>query len=239
MTQTPNPPAGWYPQDGQERWWDGTAWSDNFRPLGSEQTQQPGYPNTYQQPYQQPGYAQPGYAQPGYAQPGYAQPGYGQPAYAVQPVKQSHTARNILIVFAVLFLLFVGGCVAVVAIVGNEVNDAVNDDTPGGPNNPLTITEGQAFEVDGFEYADGWTIPPTPISGLFEIEGLKVTNHRGKADRLLVRISLLDAGEVMATATCVAGELDKIPEDTTVTVDCSSSDSLPTVNDKITIQDAL
>ena len=119
------------------------------------------------------------------------------------------------------------------------MNDELNDDTPGGPNNPLTITEGQAFEVDGFEYADGWTIPPTPISGLFEIENLKVTNHRGEADRLLVRISLLNAGEVMATATCVAGELDKIPEDTTVTVDCSSSDSLPTVYDKITIQDAL
>ena len=50
MTQTPNPPAGWYPQGGQERWWDGNAWSDNFRPLGSEATQpmfqaaaQPGY----------------------------------------------------------------------------------------------------------------------------------------------------------------------------------------------------
>ena len=43
MTQTPNPPAGWYPQDNQERWWDGTGWSDNFRPLGSDQTPQPGY----------------------------------------------------------------------------------------------------------------------------------------------------------------------------------------------------
>ena len=44
MTQTPNPPAGWYPQDNQERWWDGTGWSDNFRPLGSGQIQQPGQP---------------------------------------------------------------------------------------------------------------------------------------------------------------------------------------------------
>ena len=41
MTQTPNPPAGWYPQDNQERWWDGTGWSDNFRPLGSDQTRSP------------------------------------------------------------------------------------------------------------------------------------------------------------------------------------------------------
>jgi hypothetical protein len=226
MTQTPNPPAGWYPQDNQERWWDGTAWSDNFRPLGSEQaTFQPG-----QQPYQQP-------YQPPYGQPTYGQPTYGQPTYGVQPVKQSHTARNILIVFAVLFLLFVGGCVALVAIVGNEVNDAVNDDTEGGPNNPLTITEGQAFEVDGFEYADGWDIPDAPISGLFQIENLKVTNHRGKADRLLVEIKLLNGGEVLATATC--GDFDKIAEDTTETVSCTSGDTLPAAYDQITIQDAL
>ena len=60
--------------------------------------------------------------------------------------------------FGVLFVLLVGGCVAVVAVVGDEVNDAVNDETLGGPNNPLTITEGEAFEVNGFEYDDGWTI---------------------------------------------------------------------------------
>jgi hypothetical protein len=239
MTQTPNPPAGWYPEGNQERWWDGSGWSDNYRPLGSEQA---GYPAG--QGYAQPGYAQPGYAQPGYAQPGYAQPAYGQatygqPTYGVQPVKQSHTARNILIVFAVLFLLLVGGCVAVVAVAGKKANDVLNDDTPGGPNNPLTITEGQAFEVDGFEYADGWDVVDAPVSGLLEIEKLKVTNNRGKADRLLVEISLLNDGEILATASCIAGELDKIPEDTTVTVDCTSGDTLPTAYDRITIKDAI
>ena len=236
MTQTPNPPAGWYPESGQERWWDGTAWSDNFRPLGSEQTQQPGYPATQQQPaYGQPPYGQPAYGQPAYAQPTYGQPTYGMPQ---QPVKQSHTARNILIVFGVLFLLFVGGCVAVVAIVGNEVNDAINDDTAGGPNNPLTITEGQAFEVNGFEYADGWDIPEAPVTGLFQVDNLKVTNHRGKADRLNTEISLLNGGEIVATAICYAGEgLDKIPEDTKVAVTCSSDDTLPAAYDKITISD--
>jgi Protein of unknown function (DUF2510) len=213
MTQTP-PPAGWYPQGNQERWWDGNAWSDNFRPIGS-------------QPVQQPGYAQPTYGQP-------------QPYMAAQPVKQSHTARNILIVFGVLFLLVVGGCVAVVAIVGNEVNDAVNDESLGGPNNPLTITEGQAFEVDGFEYADGWDIVDAPVSGLLEIENLKVTNHRGKADRLWVEISLLNASEIVATATCFTGDgVDKVPEETTVSVDCTSSDTLPATYDKITINDVI
>jgi Protein of unknown function (DUF2510) len=218
MTQAP-PPAGWYPQGSQERWWDGNAWSDNFRPLGSEQTQQPAQP---------------------VAAAGYQQPTYGQPQVYMptQPVKQSHTGRNILIVFAVLFLVFVGGCFAVVFVVRDKVNEAVNDDTLGGPNNPLTITEGKSFEVAGFDYADGWDIADTPVSGLFEIENLKVTNHRGKADRVFIEIKLLNDSEILAMSTCTAGNLDKIPKDTAVTLDCTSGDTLPTTYDKITIQDA-
>jgi len=230
MTQT-NPPAGWYPQGNQERWWDGTGWSDNFRPLGSEQAAQPA----------QPSYAQPGYAQPGYPQPGYAQPTYGQPQpYLAEPVKKSHTARNILIVFAVLFVVFVGGCIAVVAVVGNKVNDAVNDDSLGGPNNPMTITEGKAFSVDGFDYASGWKITNEPVSGTWQIDNLKMTNHRGKADRLDVKIELLNANEIVATTFCTGGDgVNKIPKDTTVTVTCTSGDPLPATNDKITISDII
>ncbi|QIG44544.1 DUF2510 domain-containing protein [Nocardioides anomalus] len=221
MTQTPNPPAGWYPQGGQERWWNGSAWSDNFRPLGSEPTQ----------PYAQPAYGQPAYGQPAYGQPAYGQPQFGTP-------QKSHVARNLLIAFGLLFLLIVGGCVAVVAVVGKSVNDAVNDDTLGGPNNPLTITEGQAFEVHGFEYAAGWDIVDDPLGGLLEIEDLKVTNHRGKADRLFATITLLNGNEIVATATCTADGIDKIPDGVSATVDCSSADDLPAAYDEITIKDA-
>jgi hypothetical protein len=232
MTQTPSPPAGWYPQGNQERWWDGNAWSDNFRPLGSEQAQQ-----TTFQPVQQPAYAQPQYTQPQYTQPQYGTP---QTYLPQQPVKQSHTARNILIVFGVLFLVFVGGCIAVVAVVGHKVNDAINDDSVGGPNNPLTITEGKAFEIRGFKYADGWAITPEPVSQTWGVDNLKVTNERGKSDRLDVEIKLLNASEVMATAFCVAGDgFEKIPEHTTVTLQCTSSDPIPTTYDKITIQDVI
>jgi hypothetical protein len=227
MTQTPTPPAGWYPQGTQERWWDGNGWSDNFRPLGSEQSQQPGQPTMYQQPV---------------AQPGWSQPTYGQPQpYLTEPVNKSHVARNILIVFAVLFVLFVGGCIAVVAVVGNKVNDAVNDDSLGGPNNPMTITEGRAFEVHGFKYSDGWSITSEPVSQTWHVDGLKVTNKRGKADRLDVEIKLLNASEIVATSFCTASDdaLEKISEDTTVTVVCQSSDPLPDAYDKITIQDVI
>jgi hypothetical protein len=210
MTQTPQTPAGWYPEGGVERWWDGNAWTSHTRPL-------PGaVPSTPPPPY-------------GTAQ---AQP-YG---VIQQPVQKSHLARNLLIVFAVLFLLFVGGCVAIVAVVGNEVENAVNDDTPGGPNNPLTIEPGEGFEVAGFEYADGWTIGPD-VSGLLAVEGLKVTNDRGKTDQAFVTISVLSNDEVLAESTCTSD--GRIAEGLTVTLTCISSDTMPDEYDEVTIKDVI
>ena len=191
MTQTPQTPAGWYPANGVERWWDGNAWSDHTRPLG------------------------------GAVPPPAAAPPYGatQAYGAVQPPAQkSHLARNLLIVFGILYLLFVGGCVAIVAVVGNEVENAVNDDTPGGPNNPLTIEPGEAFEVAGFEYAEGWTIGPD-VAGLVSVEGLRVHNGRGKTDQAWVTVSLLLDDEIVADTNCTSES--RIPEDTTVTLTLS------------------
>ncbi len=104
-------PAGWHLQpDGQERYWDGSQWTDEFRsPLPSDPTAPPPAPswdgpvdqtqavdlNTTQAipapqatpsdyppgDYPPAGYAQPGYAQPDSGQPGYQQPGYPQPGY--------------------------------------------------------------------------------------------------------------------------------------------------------------
>jgi Protein of unknown function (DUF2510) len=213
MTQTPNTPAGWYPQGNVERWWDGNAWTVHTRPI-------------------QPTMPQPTQPQPAYGAPQTPQP---QGYYPVPPVKESHTARNILIVLAVLFLLFVGGCFAMVAIVSNKVDEAVNDDTPGGPNVPLEIEPGESFEVAGFEYADGWAITTDP-GGLVDVEKLKLTNNRGKTDQAFVEIKLLDNNEVLATVLC--SSTDRIQEGITVTLDCYSSDSPPAAYDKVTINDA-
>ena len=78
------------------------------------------------------------------------------------------------------------------------------------------------------------------MSQTWHIDNLKVTNDRGKADRLLVEIKLLNGSEVVATSTCTVGDgLNKIPEDITVTVDCVSPDPLPEAYDKITINDVI
>jgi hypothetical protein len=208
MTQTPQTPAGWYPEGGVERWWDGNAWTGHTRPL-------PGAaPPTPPPPY-----------------------GTAQPYGVVPPAAQkSHLARNLLIVFAVLFLLFAGGCVAIVAVVSNEVDNVVNDDTLGGPNNPLTIEPGEAFEVAGFEYADGWTVGPD-AAGLLSVQGLKVHNGRDKTDQAFVTISILAGAEVLAESTCTSD--GRIPEGRTVTLTCVSSDPMPLEHDEVTIKDVI
>jgi hypothetical protein len=214
MTQTPQTPAGWYPANGVERWWDGNAWTDHTRPLAGA------VPPPAAAPYSAPAY------------------GATQPYGVVQPVApaKSHLARNLLIIFGVLILLFVGGCVAIVAVVSNEVENAVNDDTPGGPNNPLTIEPGESFEVAGFEYAEGWTLGPD-AAGFVSVEGLTVHNGRGKADQAWVTISVLLDDAVLASSTCTSE--NRIAEDRTVTLTCVSGDTMPTEFDEVTIQDII
>ena len=96
-------PAGWHLQpDGQERYWDGSRWTDEFRaPLPTDPTAPPSWdgpvdqtqavdlnttqaisaPQATPSDYAPAGYAQPDSGQPGYQQPGYAQPGYPQTGY--------------------------------------------------------------------------------------------------------------------------------------------------------------
>jgi hypothetical protein len=101
-------PAGWHLQpDGQERFWDGSQWTDQFRsPLPGDPTAPPSWegpvdqtqavdlnttqaipapqatPSDYAPGSYPPGeYAQPDHAQPDYGQPGYPQTAYQQPAY--------------------------------------------------------------------------------------------------------------------------------------------------------------
>lgn len=196
--------------------------------------QPPQYPPQPQptQPYgQQPA---PGYGPP---QQGYPpQPGY-PPYHPQQPVQKSHTLRNVLLVVGLLLLLFVGGCIALVATAAHEVGKAIdeevaNDARPGGPDNPMTIEPGEAFEVSGFEYQAGWAVGQD--FGLIDIRGLKVENNRDDRDSALVEIKFWSGSEVLAVSNCSS---QPIAPGTTAGVDCFSGDALPQDYDKITIND--
>ncbi|MEV8194948.1 MULTISPECIES: DUF2510 domain-containing protein [Rhodococcus] len=162
----------------------------------------------------------------------------GPPPLAPHPPKKSHTVRNILLALVAVGVLAIGGCIAFLAVAANEVNEAIEtaeaqDSAPGGPDNPLTITEGQPFEVSGFQYAPGWSVTQDAL-GYAQIEGLKVTNARGDKDGALVEIKFMDGNEVVALVDCTT---EQIPVGQTTSLNCSSGDKFPATYDRITIND--
>lgn len=159
--------------------------------------------------------------------------------YYPPPVKKSHTLRNVLLVITGLFVLTIGGCLAVVGVAANEVSKSVDksiakDNEPGGPNSPMPIQEGKAFEVSGFEYQAGWTVRKD-VLGMVDIKGLKVANNRDSKDSALIEIKFMSGTEVLALSDCTT---EPITVGTTVTLSCFSADKLPAKYDTITINDS-
>ena len=143
-----------------------------------------------------------------------------------------------MLVIVGLIILSCGGCFAVTGAFFNEVDKEIKksekeDKLPGGPDNPMTIKPGKAFEVQGFQYHKGWKVTDDGL-GSVNIAGLKVTNNRDEKDSAVVEIKFWNGTEVLALADCTT---DSIAVGTTVKVDCLSGDDLPKDYDKITIND--
>ena len=139
---------------------------------------------------------------------------------------------------AIVLLVCCGGfaaCTAGVVGTADEVSKSMDSDASkeGGPENPMTITEGEAFEVDGFNYAAGWKA--TEELDTATITGLKVTNNRDHKDSAVVEIKFMKGSEVLALVDCTT---DPIQKGQTATLDCFSDDKLPDDYDEITINDS-
>lgn len=153
------------------------------------------------------------------------------------PAKKKKTLRNILIVIFAFLILCGGGCLATTTLFAKGVDDAIkkSDNKPGGAKNPMTVTAGKAFEVDGFKYSAGWIIGRDSI-GDAEIKNLKVTNTRKNDDVAWVEFKFWKGTEVLASIDCTGD--GNIATGTTVSLDCTSTDKLPGGYDKLTINDA-
>lgn len=161
----------------------------------------------------------------------------GAPGQGPPPPKKSSVWKWVLIILFIVLVLCCGGfaaCSAGVFQVADEASKSIEaeDSESGGRNNAVEIKEGEAFEVRGFDYAEGWSVGEQYDT--VEISDLKVTNNREDSDSALVDIKFMKGSEVLASVDCTT---DPIQVGQTVTLNCWSGDSLPSDYDKITIND--
>lgn len=161
------------------------------------------------------------------------------PVQVAERAKKGHTVRNVLLGIIAVGVLFIGGCLALVGGAANEVGKSLDkevakDKEPGGPDNPLTIVEGQKFSVSGFDYSGGWKLGDDGL-GSVEITNLKVTNNRDDKDSALVEIKFMKGSEVLAVTDCTT---EPVAVGETTTLSCISADDLPKAYDRITINDS-
>lgn len=154
------------------------------------------------------------------------------------PPQKSGAWKWVLIVLFVVLILCCGGfaaCTAGVFSAAEEVSKSIEaeESESGGRNMAVDVTEGDAFEVRGFDYAEGWTVEKD-VFGWTAVEGLKVTNNRERPDTALVDLKLMKGSEILATVSCTS---DRLQVGQTTTLDCSSTDDLPDDYDRITIND--
>lgn len=168
------------------------------------------------------------------------QPPYGAypNPYAQFPPPRNNTTRNVLLIVGGVVLLFCLGVVAFFVWAFNGIEDAFEgDDFPGSDDDPITVTEGEAFEIRGFEYAAGWSI--TSTTSTVRVDGLQATNKRAddEAESIQLRLRLYDANEQVAVVRC-SSVFDLAP-DRAATLDCDSlySGTTPVTFDEIEVYD--
>lgn len=175
-----------------------------------------------------------------YQQPPASGP-YGQPGgYGPPPQTRNNDGCLKWALFGCLAVLVlgIGGCVTVGGLTYLGIRDAIDaeqsaDAQPGGADNPMEITETEAFSVREYDYADGWFLRADP-TGNATVRGLRVTNTGGDPSVVAVEIKLWRDDQHLATIDCSSADL--LVEDT-VKMDCTSVDQLPRRWDRITIND--
>ena len=148
-----------------------------------------------------------------------AQPYPPQAYYQGPPPKKKHTVRNVLLVLVLLFILFVGGCMALIAGAANEVDKALDSELAN--DKPRVVAAGKAFEHDGYAVAAGWRVQPEQFGGA-TIKGMKVTlkDDQGLSGRsALLTFRLYDGKTVVSEIECTSNEMQ---QGETSAMDCFS-----------------
>ncbi|MEN8705253.1 MAG: hypothetical protein ABF306_03860 [Nocardioides marinisabuli] len=147
-----------------------------------------------------------------------AQGGY-QPG---PPAKKKHTVRNVLLILALLFVLVVGGCVALVGGAINEADKALNEEAEN--DKPTAVAEGEAFEHDGYVADKGWNVAEEQFGGA-TVEGLRLTledDQEVNGRTALLTFRLYNGNEVVSEIQCSTNEMQ---EGESSRADCTSLDT--------------
>lgn len=167
--------------------------------------------------------------QGGYAQPpqGPAQ-GYAPPP----PPKKKHTLRNVLLGLTLLFILVIGGCMALLGGAANEIDKAIKEEEAN--DKPVEVSEGKAFTHDEFEVEAGWTVARE--AGGVTIKDLRVTNVADEARSALLSFRFYKGNENLAEVECSSNQLQA---DEVSAMDCFSFDGkFPAGYDTIKVADS-
>ncbi len=172
---------------------------------------------------QQPPYGEP--QQPG-QQPysPYSQGAYPNP-YAQMPQQPNHTTRNVLLIVGLVILLFCGGLTTLGFLAFRNVDDAFENEYVGSRNDPIAVEEGEAFEIRGFTYEEGWAIEGDE-NGYLSVSALRGTNDRDDEDpeQVALVFTLVRDNEVVGDINC--NGTGEVTLGRSVTLDCSSGETL-------------
>jgi|JI9StandDraft_2_1071091.scaffolds.fasta_scaffold166317_2 hypothetical protein len=209
-----NTPAGWYPTpDGQQRYWDGSQWTNNVAPQAPQAVSPPSAKRGGPLKWVLLGLGL------------FLVLGIGS-CIALVATAGNEVSQSLESVANEL------ESAAPTAEPGETEEAPAGSDNSGDENNPVEIEEGKAFDVRGFSYAAGWKVTGSDFG--MEVEELKVTNNRDDKDSALVDIRFWKGTEVLASVNCTS---EPILTGTTVTLNCFSADKKPSGFDKITISD--
>ena len=168
--------------------------------------------------------------------------GYGQPApgqapppgyYQQEPPKKKHTVRNILLGVVLLFVLIIGGCMALIGGAANEIDKAILEEEAN--DKPVKVEEGAAFTHDGFEAESGWKVAKDGM-GSATIKGLSVTNTDDEGRTALLSFRFYKGNTNLGEVECSSNTLQGGESSA---LDCVSFDSkFPTGYTEIRVSDS-
>lgn len=116
--------------------------------------------------------------------------------------KKKHTVRNIFLILFALFVLSVGGCMALIGGAASEMDKAMNEEAAN--DKPSKVTEGKAFEHDIWSVKSGWSVKGGMLGA--DIKGLRAEHIGDSVDTPMLTFTLDKGNKVLASIDCSGPE---------------------------------